>query len=388
MSEYQYYEFLALDHPLDARQQNEVRALSTRARVTATTFINEYHWGNFRGDPSRMMERYYDAHLYLTNWGSRRIMLRLPRSLLDLDTAEQYCIGDQVTAWTTADHLILDHSSEDDAGEWVEDAEGSLSAIVGVRDEIAAGDLRPLYLAWLAGYGTWERDEYAFARDEDDALEPPVPPGLRSLTAAQEALADFLRLDDVLLDVAAAASTEIEVAADDPCELAGRISDLAESEKDRLLLRVVTGHPATVRRELLRRFRDQDANASRDAPRRTVAEILDTTANQRAERERQAAAQLAEEEARRARARMLARERRLDELARDEDAAWARVDAMIATRKPAEYDAAVTLLTDLRALSDRDGHTDTCIQRSMALHREHARKPSLIERFNRAGIGT
>lgn len=51
MSEYQYYEFLALDRPLDARQQNEVRGLSTRARVTATTFVNEYHWGNFRGDP-------------------------------------------------------------------------------------------------------------------------------------------------------------------------------------------------------------------------------------------------------------------------------------------------------------------------------------------------
>ncbi|MEV6862439.1 hypothetical protein AB0M44_15755 [Streptosporangium subroseum] len=70
MSEYQYYEFLAVDRPLDARQQAKVRALSTRARVTATTFTNEYHWGNFSGDPRRMMERYYDAHLYLTNWGS------------------------------------------------------------------------------------------------------------------------------------------------------------------------------------------------------------------------------------------------------------------------------------------------------------------------------
>jgi len=37
MSEYQYYEFLAVDHPLDERQQAEVHALSTRALVTATT---------------------------------------------------------------------------------------------------------------------------------------------------------------------------------------------------------------------------------------------------------------------------------------------------------------------------------------------------------------
>ena len=31
-----------------------------------------------------MMERYYDAHLYLTNWGTHRIMLRMPRDLLDI----------------------------------------------------------------------------------------------------------------------------------------------------------------------------------------------------------------------------------------------------------------------------------------------------------------
>jgi len=43
MSEYQYYEFLAVDRPLDERQQAEVRTLSTRARITATSFTNEYH---------------------------------------------------------------------------------------------------------------------------------------------------------------------------------------------------------------------------------------------------------------------------------------------------------------------------------------------------------
>jgi hypothetical protein len=79
MSEYQYYEFLAVDRPLTAAEQAEVRQLSTRARITATSFTNEYHWGDFRGDPHLMMARYYDAHLYLANWGTHQIMLRLPR---------------------------------------------------------------------------------------------------------------------------------------------------------------------------------------------------------------------------------------------------------------------------------------------------------------------
>jgi hypothetical protein len=53
LSEYQHYEFVALDRPLDARAQAEVRALSTRARITATSFVDEYEWGDFRGDPNR-----------------------------------------------------------------------------------------------------------------------------------------------------------------------------------------------------------------------------------------------------------------------------------------------------------------------------------------------
>lgn len=165
MSEYQYYEFLAVDRPLNDLQLAEVRSLSTRASVTATSFVNEYHWGNFRGDPKQMMERYYDAHLYLANWGTHRIMLRLPRSLLDLDVARGYCAGDLVTAWTTGKFLVLDLTSEDEGGEWDPDAVIPLSAIVGIRSELATGDLRPLYLAWLAGHNTAEADDYSWGRN-------------------------------------------------------------------------------------------------------------------------------------------------------------------------------------------------------------------------------
>lgn len=98
------------------------------------------------------------------------------------------------------------------------------------------------------------------------------------------------------------------------------------------------------------------------------------------------AAERAEDEARREQARLLARERRLDTLAAEGDAAWSRVEAMIATRKPAEYDAAVTLVTDLQALAEREDRYDTFTIRTIALRQTHARKPSLIERLNRARI--
>ena len=38
MSEYQYYEFLALDRPLEQSEMAALRALSTRADITSTPF--------------------------------------------------------------------------------------------------------------------------------------------------------------------------------------------------------------------------------------------------------------------------------------------------------------------------------------------------------------
>ena len=78
MSEYQCYEFVALDRPLTSKQMAELRAISTRADITPTRFWNEYHWGNLKADPAKLVERYFDAHLYFANWGTRRLIVRLP----------------------------------------------------------------------------------------------------------------------------------------------------------------------------------------------------------------------------------------------------------------------------------------------------------------------
>jgi hypothetical protein len=283
LSEYQYYEFLALDAPLSIKAQAEVRALSTRARITATSFVNEYHWGDFRGRPDLMMERHYDAHLYMANWGTRRVMFRLPTRLLSLKLAEPFCVGDQVTAWTRGKYLILSLTSEDEGADFEHEPAGALSALVGVRAELAAGDHRALYLAWLAAFGTWERDEDAFDRDADDDVEPPVPAGLGTLTAPQHALADFLRLDDDLLAIAAQASPPLAYSADDSARLAAWVASLPAADKDRLLRRVITdNNAAAMRMDLLRLFRDQTNPAvDDDRPRRTVADLLDGVANRR-----------------------------------------------------------------------------------------------------------
>ena len=49
MSEYQYYEFLAVDRPLSEQEIRELREVSRRAEITPARFVNEYHFGNLRG---------------------------------------------------------------------------------------------------------------------------------------------------------------------------------------------------------------------------------------------------------------------------------------------------------------------------------------------------
>lgn len=91
MSEYQYYEFLAVDRALSPRQMRELRAVSSRAEITPNRFTNHYDFGDFKGDPSRWMERYFDAFLYFANWNTRIVSVRIPRRFLDLATARRYC---------------------------------------------------------------------------------------------------------------------------------------------------------------------------------------------------------------------------------------------------------------------------------------------------------
>ena len=217
-------------------------------------------------------------------------------------------------------------------------------------------------------------------------MEPLVPAGLGSLTAPQRALADFLRIDPDLLAVAAQASPELPEVKEDPGALAVRIAGLPGGEKDRLLVLVARDQAARARMELLRGLRGNPDERRVARPRRTVAELLDSAAELRAERCRRAEAEAAAREVLRQQQRQAARQRRLDELAENPETAWAEAGKLIGTEVPARYDEAVALLADLRELTRRDGQAGEFERRFAALREEHQRKPSLIARFDRAGL--
>jgi hypothetical protein len=381
VSEYQYYEFTAVDRPLTTHEQSELRSLSTRADITASSFLNTYEWGNFKGDPRKLMERYFDAHLYLANWGTRELMLRLPKRVLDPAVVADYCVGDSASAWTNGKHLIIALNRQDEDGTDERDigGEGLLASIIGVRTSLAVGDLRLLYLGWLRCVQSREVS--------DDEPEPSVPAGLATLDAPLTAVAEFLCIDRDLIAAAAAGSPSATAAEPTSAQLRTWVTRLPIREKDTILGDLITGDDTHLRAQLVRRYCDAHATqpSTTNAP-RTAGELLATTDELRAERERRDAHERERDSARREGSAAAARQRHLDALAVDQPATWQRIDGFIATKKPREYDAAVQLLADLRDLTEREGDTAAFRQRLTELRAAHARKPSLLERLDLAGL--
>ena len=147
-----------------------------------------------------MLHKFFDGFLYWANWGNPQLALRFPHGVLPGDLIGDYDYDEFVTFTQHSDYDILDiHFTEmEPPDRWREYQLGSLIAI---RDELMEGDLRALYIAWLAG----QREMGSYDEEEEDITinVPPVPPGFGTLTAAQEELADLLQLPDNLLAAAA-----------------------------------------------------------------------------------------------------------------------------------------------------------------------------------------
>ncbi|HVA46211.1 MAG TPA: hypothetical protein VNH11_07545 [Pirellulales bacterium] len=377
MSEYQYYEFAAIDRPLTEKEMDELGELSSRAEITPTSFTNVYHFGNFRGNPRKMMEKYFDFFVYVANWGTYHTMIRVPKWALDRKQLKPYIDGEVVSLHEAGDNLIVEFVAQEEPGDWVEGA-ACLPSLRPVRDALLAGDLRPFYLGWLRAVVQGSVD--------DEEVEPPVPPGLGKLSPALQSLADFLVIGIDLIAAAAEGNQETAApAGSSQRDFAAWTAALGDRDKNAWLLELLLGDGAKARSEALKAFHESKAKApaagarSFKQPGRTVAELLAT-----AERLREA--RLAHERQRAEKAKADARKKHLDALADREAAAWKEVDALLSASTAKKHATAMTLLNDLRDVAARRGRIDEAQQRIEHYRRRFARRHSLMRRFRDAGL--
>lgn len=369
MSSYQYYEFQAIDRLLTEDEQHEVAALSSRVKPhpRQATFI--YHWSDFPADPRAILLQYYDAFFYESSWGSRQLMFRFPQSAVDLESALPYCqpliVEDYFSFSTAGAYTLLNVEFHEEGGSpWLEEP-GSVSAMISLRDDLVRGDYRALYLAWLK------------VLEVDDLLpsvrEPPVPPGLQSLTPALHIFADFLGIDEALIQVAAQASGEPQAPPAD--WLRAAVDQLPSDERDTFLLRLAQGEPhlTAVLNRRLREIAPRPSEAS--LLRRTVDDLLQAA---EAQREQERKRRAAEAEARRI--------SQMEALAQREAEVWAEVETLIERMQAKPYDQAVELLVKLHDLAHYQDQEAGFQQRIDDLYERYPRRSGLLRRLREAGL--
>jgi hypothetical protein len=374
MSEYQYYEFQALDRILTKTEQSYIESLSSRVELSPTKAAFTYSYGDFRGNPQDLLEKCFDVMLYMANWGTRQLLFRLPKKLVDATLIKQYCVDDCISVSNTSNYLILDiNINDEEYQDWIE-GEGWLSNLASLRNELLQGDCRVLYLAWLKAK-TRVCDDYELSEDESDVLEPPVPANLQKLSDSLQSFVEFFKVDNDLITVAATASNSTQA---EFTSLETLIPTLPEAERNEFLVKVLKNEPL-IGVQLAKRLKELSksqltlvqGNGNRRLLFQLIASAKDCT-KLRQEQELKAAKE--------------ARIRQLLALVPKEAKLWEEVFRLIAFKQSKSYDDAIAHLRNLRDLAEHQGQLDKFKLRVQEMQTDYSNRPGLLSRLQKAGF--
>ncbi|MGL4476291.1 MAG: hypothetical protein ACRCT7_17855 [Shewanella sp.] len=151
MSEYQYYKFERLDGYLDAKARQALRAISSRAEISATSFQVYYTYSDLKADPFKLLLKYFDIGFYYADWGSIDVYIKLPAG-----TIPEALLGfssDGLHVHQSDEWQLLIFSLEE-YGEYFDDeqADDFFQHLAALRSELMQGDWRLVYFMWLKAF--------------------------------------------------------------------------------------------------------------------------------------------------------------------------------------------------------------------------------------------
>ena len=250
MSEYQYYEFAAIDGPISDEGLKYARGCSSRANVSRVRWQNTYSFGDFHGSVDTLL-KYYDAHFYMANWGTVRLGLAFPKDMLPLAAIQPYLRSgehyeDTLTVKDTGDRYIVWWERNEEGGWGWTEGGGCIDQLIGIREELARGDYRALFLGWLADFNP---EEWQDPKD-GAVVMPPIPAGLDQLSPALTTLIKHFPVNGDALSAAAGMS---KASMPDRIPMAAVLEQLSAPEMRSMLARVAEGTGAGVMADLNRR---------------------------------------------------------------------------------------------------------------------------------------
>ena len=259
----------------------------------------------------------------------------------------------------------------------MEDGRGWMARLAPVREELLRGDLRSLYIGWLGAVAGEMMD--------DGEIEPLTVSGLGSLTAAQQALAEFLEVDPDLLagaGMGCAAAPEEEISRQ---EMDKWIDALPRDEVNSVLQQLLEGKGQQAERSIKNRFAAWRRGLNMDraeASRRTLGELrqnADKASQIRLEKQKRDRKQ-------REIQRRNEREAYLKNLSIDFPKAWESVREPVERGSGRGYDEACRALLDIAeayALYATQKQFQRELKEFLA---GHLQRKALIQRLVKAGI--
>jgi hypothetical protein len=380
MSEYQYYEFLAVDNALDAAAMSGLRQISSRAHISQGRMAVAYNWGDFKGDPIALMEKHFDLFLYTANWGARRFALRLPKLLIDPTIFDRFAFDKEIlTVHDAGENYILDMTYDSDGdGHFIDDAENGedwMPQLSPLRSTLLAGDMGLFFLLWLI--------QVDRGRVHDEAPVPQL--GFTSFSVSLYDLADFLRLDRHLLE-AAALSSNTHVDQPSTNEVNTFLFALPEEEKLNWLKRLYSGDDPHLSASLRHRHRAMFARPAQKADSLTAGDLRQkarTLAQEKYNLEKQRKELERRENERKA---AEAKAARLTAMAGRGEAAWQELDDCVALRNAQGYAKAAALAADLAEIAWQGGQIESFLKRFATFRDRHTAKRKFIEQLDKIAL--
>lgn len=384
MSEFQLFHFKSIDRPLTEAERKEIGTWSSRTKPTATSATFSFSYRDFPKDEEAVVEKYFDAMLYASNWGAKRLMFRLPKDSVDADSLAAYTFDDEwaedyirLTSHKTCFLLDIFFHNEG-GGTWLEEDSYDLDDLTPIREDILTGDYRSLYLIWMqfalgVSADPEEENEEDGPDDETEAhIPPPIPANLATLTSALQAFIDFFEIAPGLVATAQSVSPDGKTEAPDFRLLIGNLPD---NERTDWLIRLANSEPRLDK--TFQKYLQQRSPSKMQAP---VAgpSLLEMKTLIRAKE--------IEHREKAAEAARLAHNQRMEQLVGQEGVLWENVDENLLKATSKSYDLAIETLKDLHDLSVFQGKEADFKSKMCVLREQFARKRAFLERLGMAGF--
>jgi hypothetical protein len=362
MSEYQYYEFAAIDGPISDEGLRYARGCSSRADVSRVRWRNTYNFGDFGGSVDTLL-KYYDAHFYIANWGTVRLGLAFPKGAIAREAIQPYLrMGKRYENTLTVKEIgnrciIWWERNEEGGGGWTE-GEDVIDQLIGVA----------LFLGWLADF---HPDEPLDPKD-GAVVVPPIPTGLDHLSPALAALIEHFPVDCDALAVAAGLS---QASTPDRIPMATVLEGLSVAEMRSLLARVAEGGGAGVTAELNRLTYPRVENpVGRTMNCTDFAARAMETRQGREKKEAETAAAKKQHEAE-------LRKQHLASIMKRADTLWSALDPLMDQKIASAYDQVDTQLRELRDAYAQAGDNDAFQRKLSGFRLRYSNRPAMLRRI-------